>query len=546
MTRRVLTVVCLFLVGCTSQFRSRSELPLSYRQAEDAFRLGQYERAEHGYRVFLQTGSHKELVPGAMYKMALAEFRLGAYDRCLKTLAEMERRYPKRDWPQIPALRGDVDEALGNMVSAVRWWEEAWRIAEGEQKIRLYNRIDQALSVMPQEALKGAVAAFTSEEMRSLANSRLRVPAKPRSTPVPAATTAVPSGAVSQGVPLAELRVACLLPVSGPYAAYGKGSLNGIRLALGSRAADLLVVDEGGGVEQAQAAVKELIANRRVVAVIGPLRSEVAEAVAPLAERAGLPMLLLSQREVLNGRYVLPLALTPSRQAARLVEYAMGAGLTRFGIVHPSDAYGTALADAFKAEVLRRGGRLSGMIAYARDAQEFAIEALTVQRWHEQEGVEVVFLPDFAATAVLLAHQLRTVVPDLVFLGSNGWNDDSALARGGSDVEGAVFVDGFFAGSERAATRAFVAAYRAEYGSAPGILEAQAYDAASLVRRALETGVQSRAQVIPRLRLIGVIEGAAGRIEFGPNGVDRQVFLLTLRGGTIQEVRAGRENQTAG
>ena len=154
----------------------------------------------------------------------------------------------------------------------------------------------------------------------------------------------------------------------------------------------------------------------------------------------------------------------------------------------------------------------------------------------EQDGVEAVFVPDYAATAIVLATQLRSAVPDLVLLGSNGWNDPKQLARAGAEVEGAVFVDGFFAGSERAPTRTFMTAYQAEYGAVPGILEAQAYDAATLLRRALETGVRSRAAVVPRLRLLGSIDGAGGRIVFGPEGVDRQVFLLTLRGGMVREI----------
>jgi ABC-type branched-subunit amino acid transport system substrate-binding protein len=425
------------------------------------------------------------------------------------------------------------------MVSAVRWWEEGWRIAAGAEKQKLRNRIEKALATMPEAALKGAASVLSTPEMRAVAQTRLRglAAAQPTSStprPKPGSARAVAE------VPAEDIRVACLLPLSGPYAAYGKGSLNGIRLALGSRASDLLVADEGGEAQQARITLDGLIADRRVIAVIGPLRSEVAEAIAPRAESAGLPMVLLSQRDFTQGHYVVPLALTPSRQAARLVEYAMGsAGLTRFGIIHPSDPYGTALAEAFTAEVARRGSRIVGAIAYARDAREFAIEAVTVQRWREQDKVQAVFVPDYAATVVPLVSQLRVAAPDVALLGSNGWNDARQLARAAAQVEGSVFVDGFVAGSERPATRAFVAAYQAEYGAPPGILEAQAYDAAMLLRRALETGVRSRAAVVPRLRLLGAIEGAGGRIAFSPEGVDRQPFLLTVRGGMVRELVLG-------
>jgi ABC-type branched-subunit amino acid transport system substrate-binding protein len=549
MARRLLLgMLGLLLIGCASHFSSQSELPLPYRQAEDAFRLGQYDRAVRGYQIFIQRGDHEELVPRAFYKMAQAELHLGHYDRSLQVIGELEARYPKERWPQIYLLRGDVEAARGNLVSAVRWWEEGWRIADGTEKQKLRNRIEKTLATMPEDGLKGAASVLTTPEMRALAQARLRTAANAGAEPMPSPASLKPevAGAAAAEIPAEDARVACLLPMSGPYAAYGKDSLNGIRLALGSRASTLLVADEGGDPQQATAALEGLIADRRVIAVIGPLRSEVAEAIAPRAEKAGLPMILLSQRDMAQGHYVVPLALTPSRQAARLVEYAIGtARLSRFGVIHPSDPYGSALAEAFTAEVTRKGGRIVGAIAYARDAREFAVEALALKRWREQDTIQAVFLPDYAATVVPLVSQLRAAVPDIAFLGSNGWDDARQLSKAAAQMEGAVFVDGFFAGSERPATRAFVAAYQAEYGTPPGILEAQAYDAAMLVRRAFETGVRSRAAFVPRLRLLGAIEGAGGRIAFGPGGVDRQPFLLTVTNGMVRELGVGARGPAA-
>ena len=48
----------------------------------------------------------------------------------------------------------------------------------------------------------------------------------------------------------------------------------------------------------------------------------------------------------------------------------------------------------------------------------------------------------------------------------------------------AIFVDGFYAGSARPATKAFVEAFQKKYSArCPTILEASAYDAARMVRR---------------------------------------------------------------
>ena len=72
----------------------------------------------------------------------------------------------------------------------------------------------------------------------------------------------------------------------------------------------------------------------------------------------------------------------------------------------------------------------------------------------------------------------------------NGWGGDPTLydtspGGAGRHVRCAIFVDGFFAGSARPATKAFVDAFQKKYaGQMPTILEASAYDAARMIREA--------------------------------------------------------------
>jgi ABC-type branched-subunit amino acid transport system substrate-binding protein len=120
-----------------------------------------------------------------------------------------------------------------------------------------------------------------------------------------------------------------------------------------------------------------------------------------------------------------------------------------------------------------------GAVSYGADANEFGVEVLSMKKWTE-EGLDAVFLPGYADSGVTLARALRHARPDLRLLGSNGWHDPVQLAQAAPDLEGLVFVDGFFLESQRSATRQFVNAYRGTYQNAPDILEAQAYDAAAM------------------------------------------------------------------
>ena len=551
--------VCLSLLlalsACSQRAVQLEDAPLPFRQAEDNFRLGNYDKAVRGYQVFLDSASsddYEELVPRAYYRMAMSEYRRGRYNECLAVLDRMERRLPDRQWAQVDALRGDAELARGNPISALRWWEEGWTIASGEEKREARQHIVDALDRMDPSALTRARTVLTTQEMQSLVDARLRSSGTtvPKTSTLPPVLPPVTSGTGNEPSPLGDdsvgppPKIAVLLPLSGQYATYGQRSLNGVKLAFGPQADALVVRDTQGEAAVARAALDELINDPTIVAVIGPLRSKVAETVAPRAERAAIPMVVLSQQEGISGRWVVQPAMTAERQAAELAEYSInGKGLRKFGILYPNDQYGIALSQAFRQQVEQRGGQTVGAVTYDPKQKEFSVELLSLDKWIKDDGLQAVFIPDFASTAIPLAVQLRQAHPGVVLLGSNGWNDPAALAPAADDIDGAVFVDGFFASSQRRATQEFVDAYRTQYGSTPEILEAQAYDAAKLVVAALQSGARSRPQVITALQTPRNFEGAAGTVAVGPNGIYRQLFLLRIAGGAISEVVAARPAQ---
>ena len=133
--------------------------------------------------------------------------------------------------------------------------------------------------------------------------------------------------------------------------------------------------------------------------------------------------------------------------------------------------------------------------------------------------------------------QLRTVQ----LLGTSLWDspdlvdERSGVAR---YVQCSIFVDSFFANSERPATRKFVDEFASAYHRPPGFLEAHAYDAAALLRRILEERrPQTREEV--RDALAGMrkpFEGAAGDTVFGPDReAQKPFFWLWINRGNIIE-----------
>jgi ABC-type branched-subunit amino acid transport system substrate-binding protein len=386
--------------------------------------------------------------------------------------------------------------------------------------------------------------------------------------------------------------IGAVLPLSGPYAAFGEESLQGVLLAAGlfdaagSRSGvEVRVRDSRGDAGAAAAAVHELAAQPDLVAVVGPLLAEAAEAAAHAAEQEGVPLLTLTRREEVArvGRFALQLGSSPRIETEFLADVAVRSlGLRRFAILYPDNAYGRALRAAFWDAVEARGGEIVGVARYPVDATDFAspirrligYELLSggeqaalaererlrkrAQRLPPEQAdalraqaaaltapdggplppfvdFEALFVPDAHQKAALLApHLAFHEVSGVRLLGTSGWNHPDLLRIGGEHVEGAVFTGEFLAESEQPQVAEFARRFTGAFGRAPGYLAAQAFDAANLVLLQLVQGRRDREALLAGLLATRDYPGVSGPMHVGPDGnAVKRPFLLGVRGGRI-------------
>jgi ABC-type branched-subunit amino acid transport system substrate-binding protein len=380
----------------------------------------------------------------------------------------------------------------------------------------------------------------------------------PQPSPAPPAMEPDPGGALPALQPPrpASPAVGVLLPLSGRYAPFGEQVRRGLELALALRPAGrplsrLLLRDAGTDPEQNARAVAELAADPSVLAVAGPLTSAAALAAAGQAQQARLPLLTLSQREGLPGvgDYVFRASLTGAQQVRALVGHAVERlGLKSFAVLYPEHKLGREMAELFAREVERRGGRVVARQGYAETDTDFRRPIRLLQGRDpgapEPESpiaspFAALFIPDDAERVGLILPQLAYYgLEGVQLLGSSGWNAEELLVRAGSAAEGAVFVEGFFAGSLEPAVSRFVGYFRERYGEDPSLLEAQGFDAASILLALLDRPeVESRDDLRQGLARLHDFPGATGRTSFDPQGeAQRPLFLLQVRDGAIVQI----------
>jgi ABC-type branched-subunit amino acid transport system substrate-binding protein len=392
------------------------------------------------------------------------------------------------------------------------------------------------------------------------------------------------------------------VPLSGKLQPYGEAVMQGVGLALGEGPGFKVVArDTRGEPDGAAQALEELALQEGAVAVVGGFITAEASRAAAVAQELEVPFLSLSRAEKVTeaGPFVFRLMLTAQAQAQALAQFAFERrNMRRFAIVYPNVPYGVELANAFWDEVEARGGEVRAAESYDHDRTTFAplvksmVGKLYLDErpdWAEKAkeiakeekdpyrrakaierarkalepivDFDAVFIPDFAKNLALVAPALA--VEDLVtatcdpkelerirkgagredlkavqLLGGNGWDDPALVERAGKYVQCAVFVDGFFAASERPETRRFVEAFMKRYGKPPSILEASAYDAARMVRQAVEKDRATTREAV-RAALAGLkdFKGATGDIGFDQRREPQKpLFFLTVDKAGLREL----------
>ena len=186
--------------------------------------------------------------------------------------------------------------------------------------------------------------------------------------------------ALEKRLTYAPKTLGCLLPLSGPYKAYGQRALNGVELALSQmssveqgNAIKLVIKDSASEESTAVQGVREL-AQAGVGAIIGPLAA--APAAAREAQKLNIPIITMTQQPDVTdiGDFVFRHFITPKSQAKALVSYFINSvGLRNFAIMYPRETYGRTFMTIFWDEVISQGGRMVGVEAYDPQQTDFAV-----------------------------------------------------------------------------------------------------------------------------------------------------------------------------
>ena len=514
----------------------------------------------------------------ARIRYGLAEVAAGRPRQGMPTLLSVWEQTSAAARGNLALRIADAAEGAAIWPLAARWRTEALPYLPPAERERETSRVLQvvATKLSPQEVETLATEVPKDGAVGMALAARV------------AAKTQVVAGVIGVAVPL-----------TGKFKAWGEAILEGVALAIPEGGPVRVIAKDTRGEPDGAAEAIGQLAAEGAVAIVGGVTNAEAQRAAAAAQQEGVPLLSLSKVEgVAEGRpYVFRLMLTARAQGQALADLAVQRrGLKQAVILYPEIPYGTELQASFRGEVEARGGAVVRAVGYEGDRANFApmvkelVGRSQVERradWREiQKAItkeiqdpyrrakalekarkelspivefDVIFVPDFARTVTLLAPALAAedvviacdpaevakiqkvsawVVKPVLLLGGNGWDDPAIVEKAGRYVECAVFVDGFFPGSERPATKRFVEAFQKVNARAPSILEASAHDAAAMVAAALARGATGRRELRDAIATQQPFPGATGDVVFDAKGEPvRDLFFLTVDKGAIRELR---------
>jgi ABC-type branched-subunit amino acid transport system substrate-binding protein len=369
---------------------------------------------------------------------------------------------------------------------------------------------------------------------------------------------------LSESIPLppkSKYTVGVILPLSGIHQPFGERVLQGVQLAIKETEVpgkipliSLAIRDSKGSPWEAERAVEELVTKEKVIAIIGPLLSSTAERAVKKAQQMKVPLLTFSQKEI-KGDFLFQNSLTPYDQVQTLVEYAIrDLDLRTFVVFYPNSPYGLYFKNLFAQEVSRRGGKISGVVAYQEDQTDFSQEIKgffkieTIQksdskRKKEEEfkplrPVDGIFIPDTHDRVAMILSQMAYYDVKGTFLGTNAWNGPGLISTAGRAAEGAIFVDLFFKKDSSPLVVRFVEEFRKNYQREPEILEALGYDGAKFLKDILQSKlILTPLQMKEEIRQVQNFQGVSGLKGFGEDGkAIRTLRILKVDKGQIEQV----------
>ena len=352
--------------------------------------------------------------------------------------------------------------------------------------------------------------------------------------------------AIAAPASAASIKIGFVFSMTGGAAVYGTSQKEGASLAIdqinaaaGSSGLQIAPIweDDASVPQQGTNVFNKLINGDKVSLIIGPTLSNTAKTTDPIAQKAGVPVLAISNTiagitEI--GDYIFRNSLTENVVIPHTVKVAKEKlGLKKVAMLYGNDdAMTKATYDVFKKELAAAGIQILSEQVFAKGDRDFSPQLTQIK----SQNPDAIIAAALAEEASGIASQARQLgIPKTVrIIGGNGLNSPGLIKNAGDAAEGTIVGAAWNITSTAPLNVKFVNDYTKKYNHAPDQFAAQAYAGVQIVYQAAKAsgGGADRKALRDALAKIKNIDTVLGRFSFTEGrDADHTIIVQEIKGG---------------
>jgi branched-chain amino acid transport system substrate-binding protein len=340
--------------------------------------------------------------------------------------------------------------------------------------------------------------------------------------------------------------------LTGSTATFGISTKNGIDMAteelnaaggLLGKKVRVIVEDDRSLAEEAASAVKKLVTQDKVVAVLGEVASSRSLAGAPICQENRVPMVTPSStnpKVTEIGDYIFRVCFIDPFQGEAMAKFAFdNLKVKKAAIFKDSkNDYSVGLAQYFAETFQKLGGQIVADESYFEGDQDFKAQLTSIKG----KKPEAIFIPGYYTEVGLIARQARELGLNIPLLGGDGWDSPklteiATIKKPGDALKDCYFSNHYAADDPNPVIQDFIKKYQAKYSEVPDAMAVLGYDAANILYDAIKrAGSTEGAKIRDALAQTKDFPGVAGSttIDSARNARKPLVVLKIAEGGKYE------------